>query len=271
MPILGSGVVLRQQTKDTTPATTIIIPHHHQNNHHHSLTPQLKPHSPHQTTPLTPRNSILFPTFYQHQPPPTPQDNSSYLQKTMATPTTTPTTTTVLHFRPITMSDLETVIEIENYGFTPEEAATPEAFKIRIEQIPDTFLIAEQIITTTDPDTNESTTTKRIVGFIDGPVVHKRYITDDLFDTVVPNPPTGGHQSILGIAVHPDFRKHGLGSALMNELIRVAKEAKRETITLTCRDILFNFYEKLNFKNEGVSESTHGGYVWYNMIYDLNQ
>jgi ribosomal protein S18 acetylase RimI-like enzyme len=162
-----------------------------------------------------------------------------------------------LRFRSVTIDDLKTVIEIENEGFTPEEAATPEAFEIRIKAIPDTFLIAEDI------------ETNRIVGFIDGPVVGKRYITDDLFDTVVPNPKTGGHQSVLGVAVRTDERKRGIGSALVKELIRVSLEAERDTITLTCRDILIDFYTNIGFKNEGVSESTHGGYVWYNMIYEL--
>lgn len=177
---------------------------------------------------------------------------------------TSPTPATsapILTFRPIRPEDLETVIEIENQGFTPEEAATPEAFAIRIKQIPDTFIVAEH----TEPETGETT----VVGFIDGPVVGQRYITDDLFDTVVPNPVEFGHQSVLGIAVRPALRKHGIGAALVKELIRVASAAKRETITLTCRDMLIPFYERLGFKNEGKSESTHGGYVWYNMIFQL--
>lgn len=159
-------------------------------------------------------------------------------------------------FRQVTKNDLPTVIEIENFGFTPEEAAQPEAFEIRIEKIPDSFLIAE------DSD-------GEILGFIDGPVVHKRYITDDLFETVVENPPTGGHQSVLGLAVHPKYRKGGVGSALVEELVKRSRAAERETITLTCRDILIPFYERIGFVNEGKSESTHGGYVWYNMIYQL--
>lgn len=35
------------------------------------------------------------------------------------------------------------LVEIEQQGFTPEEATKKEAFIQRIQQIPDTFLVAE--------------------------------------------------------------------------------------------------------------------------------
>ena len=40
--------------------------------------------------------------------------------------------------------DLFSLIKLENEGFTPDEAATPEALKQRINKIPDTFIIAER-------------------------------------------------------------------------------------------------------------------------------
>ena len=158
-------------------------------------------------------------------------------------------------FREVVQADLPILIEIENLGFTPEEAATPDAFQTRIKMIPDTFIVAES--------------NGEVLGYVDGPVVHKRYITDDLFATVVPNAPVGGHQAVLGLAVRPEHRKSGIGSALIQELIRRCTLAQRETITLTCRDMLIPFYERNGFKNEGKSESDHGGYVWYNMVYSL--
>ena len=34
---------------------------------------------------------------------------------------------------------------------------------------------------------------------------------------------------------------------------------------LTCKDKLLHYYAKFGFVNEGVSASTHGGVVWYQM------
>ena len=43
--------------------------------------------------------------------------------------------------------------------------------------------------------------TRNEAGEIVGPVVGSRYITDDLFKTTVPNPTTGGFQTVLSLAV----------------------------------------------------------------------
>ena len=64
-----------------------------------------------------------------------------------------------------------------------------------------------------------------IVGYIVGPVVGSRYITDDLFKTTVPNPTTGGFQTVLGLAVHPDYRGKDISTLLLNELARVSRAA----------------------------------------------
>ena len=46
--------------------------------------------------------------------------------------------------RRVTEEDLFSLIKLENEGFTPDEATTPEALKQRINKIPDTFIIAEK-------------------------------------------------------------------------------------------------------------------------------
>ncbi len=89
-----------------------------------------------------------------------------------------------MKFRKATIEDLPTLIELENKGFTLEEAATPEAIAQRIEIISDTFIIAEQ--------------EGEIAGYINGPVIPQKYITDDLFETIKPNPDIGGYLSVLG-------------------------------------------------------------------------
>ena len=160
-----------------------------------------------------------------------------------------------LKIRNVTMEDLPGLVEIEHQCFPIEEAATKEAFEKRIHLIPDSFFVAE--------------TKGRVVGLVNGPVIERVFITDDLFSDIGPNPLSGGHQSILGLAVHRDYQNKGIASALLLQLEKQAKAKKRETITLTCKEDLISFYEKYNYLNNGISNSEHGGVVWYNMVKQL--
>lgn len=72
--------------------------------------------------------------------------------------------------RKVIMQDLDQIIALENIGFSPEEAATPEALKLRIVQIQETFIVAEK--------------NDEVIGYINGPVIKERYISDDLFKNV---------------------------------------------------------------------------------------
>ena len=75
----------------------------------------------------------------------------------------------------------------------------------------------------------------------------------------------GKWQMIFGVNTLPDYRKRGYAGKLINELIEDARAGKRKGVVLTCKNTLVSYYSKFGFKNEGVSESTHGGVVWYEM------
>jgi GNAT superfamily N-acetyltransferase len=153
------------------------------------------------------------------------------------------------------MDDLESLIAIEHLCFSAEEAGTREAFEMRIQRIPDSFFAAEK--------------DGKILGLVNGPVIPKPFITDDLFAQINPNPLKGGHQSILGLAVSPHAQKQGVATALLAHLEYEARRNERETITLTCKEDLIPFYKKHGYVNRGVSNSEHGGVIWYNMTKDL--
>jgi ribosomal protein S18 acetylase RimI-like enzyme len=104
-----------------------------------------------------------------------------------------------------------------------------------------------------------------IVGLVNGPVIDARFITDDLFSDIKENPASGGHQSILGLAVSPSYQKRGVASALLAHFEKEASVKQRETITLTCKENLIRFYENYGYRSLGVSNSEHGGVIWYNM------
>ncbi|OWR32574.1 histone acetyltransferase [Saccharibacillus sp. O23] len=158
----------------------------------------------------------------------------------------------MITLRNVRPTDLDRLVLIENEGFTADEAATREAFIERIRFIPDTFIVAEQ----------EGT----LLGYVNGPIIDQPYITDDLFTESQANPARGGYQSILGLAVSGQARGRGVAKLLMDKLEELAETNDREGITLTCKEELIPFYEKLGFANEGVSESEHGGIRWYNLL-----
>lgn len=158
----------------------------------------------------------------------------------------------MISLRKVEISDLEQLILIENEGFSLEEAATKEAFLNRIQLIADTFIVAEK--------------EGKILGFINGPVINQIYITDNLFKEIKANPKRGGYQSVLSLAVSKQARNQGIAKILMKRLEKLVEDNERDGITLTCKQELVSFYEKLGFISHGISESKHGGESWYNMV-----
>ncbi len=159
--------------------------------------------------------------------------------------------------RKVIMQDLDQIIALENIGFSPEEAATPEALKLRIEQIQETFIVAEK--------------NGEVIGYINGPVIKERYISDDLFKNVPTNNSESGYISVLGLVVAPNYQGQGIAGRLLNYFENLAKNQHRHGVTLTCRESLISFYEKYGYRNEGVSESCHGGIKWYNLVKNIKK
>lgn len=158
-----------------------------------------------------------------------------------------------LSFAPAKMTELDAIMKIEQAGFNPEEAATREAMKERIEIISDTFIVAHD-------------DSGKVVGYIVGPASPKRYISDDLFDRVAPNRSTDAYLTILSLAVSPDSQGQGIGGALLDLFGKVAQQQNRGAVTLTCLKKLVPFYEQHAYVNEGVANSKHAGETWYNMV-----
>ncbi len=55
----------------------------------------------------------------------------------------------------------------------------------------------------------------------------------------------------------------------MDYLIEDAGKRGRKGLILTCKDRLIHYYEKFGYVNLGVSESVHGGAVWYDMLLEF--
>lgn len=163
-----------------------------------------------------------------------------------------------INFRQPTEKDLARIMTIEKSGFSPAEAASEKAMLERIQKIPDSFLLAI--------DENQ-----QILGYAVGPVISERYLSDELFEKTVPNPKTGGFQTILSLVVAPEYYHLGIASRLLSQFSQDARKKQRSGITLTCLANLIPFYQKNHYQVEGISESTHANEVWYNLVRDFSK
>ena len=159
-----------------------------------------------------------------------------------------------IRIRQADLSDWEEILAIEQLNFPAAEAASAEVLKERIECLSDTFLLAELH--------------GQLAGYIVGTAIQNQYLTDGLFSKAISNPPAGGFITVQSLSVHPDFQGQGIGTLLLAALKETAVQQHRQGISLTCHDELIPYYEMNGFVHEGISDSTHGGAVWSDMVWD---
>ena len=157
--------------------------------------------------------------------------------------------------RQVQPDDLEALTVLEYICFPEAEAATRESFEYRITTFPESFYVAVE--------------GEKIIGFVNGCVTDSLVITDELFEPDGGHNPDGKNQTIFGLVVDPQYQKKGIAARLMNTIMEAAKNAGRENMVLTCKEHLISYYEGFGYVNHGVSKSTHGGAVWYDMVADL--
>ena len=156
-----------------------------------------------------------------------------------------------MEIRKGTLDDLEAVAAVEARCFPPEQAATMEQFRDRLQTYPEGFwLLWDGEI---------------LVGFLDGMVFDSPELTDAMFDDASLHEPRGDWQMIFGLNTIPEYRNRGCAGQLIRQCIHDAEIEGRRGVVLTCLEEKIPYYEKFGFRNEGVSESVHGGAVWYMM------
>lgn len=149
------------------------------------------------------------------------------------------------------MKDLEAISAIELRCFPIEEAATEKDFKERLTVYPNHFWVMED--------------NGRIVSFVNGMVTNESMLEDKMFEDARLHDENGQWQMIFGVNTIPEYRRQGCAEAIINKVISDAKAQGRKGLVLTCKEKLLHYYEKFGFKNEGISQSEHGGAVWYDM------
>ena len=139
--------------------------------------------------------------------------------------------------RRVTMDDLEEVVNLESAAFKMTKEQTKNDMMGRIENYPDTFLVAQE--------------DGKVIGHIFGPTFNKRYIEDELYFENHPNQKDDRYQMVLSLAVLPEYRKQGVATKLIEAMTQEARKQNRQAISLTCLPKLIKFYEKRGFHNEG--------------------
>lgn len=161
-----------------------------------------------------------------------------------------------MNIRKAKMEDLDEITAIEAACFPASEAATKKSFEARLAVYPDYFWILEE---------NDENGNKKIVSFVNGMVTNSPNLTDEMYENPNLHNEKGDWQMIFGVNTLSEYRKRGYAEKLINELILDAKDKGRKGVVLTCKEKLVPYYSKFGFKNKGISESTHGGVVWYEM------
>lgn len=157
--------------------------------------------------------------------------------------------------RNVIIEDLPAVAGVEGECFPEAEAASKSTFKQRILTFPESFFVAEK--------------DGLIIGFVNGCATNKKVIFDELYQDTSLHDPKGDYQTVFGLDVIKVYRNQGVAAKLMQHMIKTSKEAGRKGIALTCKEHLIHYYEKFGYVNNGVSESVHGGAVWYDMLLEF--
>ena len=157
-----------------------------------------------------------------------------------------------MHIRTAVPADLPAVTAVEAACFPAAEAATEADFAKRLAVYPNHFWLME--------DDNGT-----LVSFVNGLVTDEPHLRDEMYADAGFHNENGAWQMIFGVNTLPSYRRLGLAEQVLRQVIDDAKAQGRKGCVLTCKDKLLHYYGKLGFENEGVSQSTHGGVVWYEM------
>ena len=156
-----------------------------------------------------------------------------------------------MEIRKGTLKDLEAIAAVEAACFPAAEAATAEEFAGRLQQYGDHFWLLWE--------------GERLLAFVDGFCTDWPDLTDEMYADASLHRESGAWQMIFGVNTIPACRRQGYAGQLLQQAIADARAQGRKGLVLTCKEALVHYYAKFGFVNEGVSGSTHGGVVWYQM------
>ena len=156
-------------------------------------------------------------------------------------------------FRSILPDETDQAVEIEQICFPPNEACSEQHMKERIAKAPELFLVA------VDRQTG------LVAGFLNGLSTDEEVFRDEFFTDAELYDPLGKNVMLLGLDVLPQYRRQGLGTALMAEYVCQERKNGRQALILTCLKEKVEMYQKMGFQDDGIANSTWGGEEWHEM------
>ncbi|APA06177.1 hypothetical protein sscle_01g009470 [Sclerotinia sclerotiorum 1980 UF-70] len=198
--------------------------------------------------------------------------------------------------RPLTISDLESVLTLENTAFTdPNERASREKLRYRLTRCGELCLgIFCTMTPGSDPKietlaTGRPVETSRkngaisvLMGHVIAAKTHDLTASDasmgvpEGWEATKPPRTNLGHQEdgrtivLHSVAILPAFQGRGLGKILMAAYMQQMNGAGiADRLALIAHDHKINFYKMLGFMEKGKSEAQFGGGGWIDMIYEL--
>lgn len=149
------------------------------------------------------------------------------------------------------LADVEKIAAVEAICFPAAEAAGENSIRERVCAYPNHFWLLED--------------QGKLVSFVNGMVTEEPDLTDEMYADAGMHQENGRWQMIFGVDTIPEYRKSGCAGRLLNQAIADARQQGRAGVVLTCKEALIPYYAKFGFQKEGISESVHGGAVWYQM------
>ena len=156
-----------------------------------------------------------------------------------------------MNIRNANLNDLESLYNIETACFPANQAASLNTLSNRLKVFPQHFWLIED--------------NGKILGFINGMITNNDTIRDEMFKNTDLHIENGKWQSVFGLAVLPQYQNKGYAGSLLNHLTNVSIKNNKLGIVLTCEAHLINYYQKFGFVNTGLSDSKHGGDVFFDM------
>ncbi|KAK6189351.1 hypothetical protein LQW54_013361 [Pestalotiopsis sp. IQ-011] len=201
--------------------------------------------------------------------------------------------------RPLTVSDLDSCVTLENAAFTnPEHQCSREKFEYRLSSCPElcigvfctvspeaakgweieTCRTAHPVETGRD-DGSVSVLFAHVVGtkcrgevIADGDMDYPRD-----FHTDKKGRPGVGHQedgrtvAIHSLAVHPKLQGCGLGKLILKAYMQqVNNSGTADRISLISQGYLVNYYTRFGFVHKGESKAAYGGGGWHDLTITLS-
>ena len=156
-------------------------------------------------------------------------------------------------FRDILPEEADQAAEVEQICFPPNEACAPEMMRRRAAVAPEFFLVA------VDRETG------KIAGFLNGLATNERTLRDDFFRDAGLHDPEGENVMLLGLDVLPVYRRQGLATEIMLRYLEREWKRGRKLVVLTCLEGKVGMYEKMGYRDHGISQSSWGGEQWHEM------